>query len=143
MKKIFTGLCIAGFATIATAQTISFDNTTLDYGTIQKGSNGNREFIIKNTGDKPLIISKVVPACGCTTPDWSKEPIAPGKTGKIAVHYNTELVNPFKKIIEVFSNDPKNSRSVVYIQGEVVDRPVQSPSGNKRSISPKVPPRKK
>lgn len=123
MKKLVTGLFLVGSVSVAMAQTITFNSTTVDYGTITKGSDGNREFIIKNTGDKPLIINKVVPACGCTTPSWTKEPIAPGKTGKINVHYNTELVNPFKKIIEVFSNDPKNSRSVVYIQGNVVDKP--------------------
>lgn len=120
-KRISIGLFIAGFTTIATAQTITFDKTIVDYGTIKKGSDGNREFVVKNTGDKPLIISNVKPACGCTTPTWTKEPIAPGKTGRISVHYNTNLVNPFKKVIEVFSNDPNNSRAVVYIQGIVED----------------------
>lgn len=122
MKKIFAGLFILGFGTLATAQTITFDTTTLDYGTITKGSDGNREFIVTNTGNKPLIISKVQPGCGCTTPNWTKEPIAPGKSGKIKVHYDTGLVNPFRKIIEVYSNDPNNSRAVVYIQGNIVDK---------------------
>lgn len=119
MKKLFAGISILGFAAIASAQTISFDQTVLDYGTIKKGSDGNREFIVKNIGDKPLIISEVKPGCGCTTPSWSKDPILPGKTGKIAVHYNTNTVSAFKKIIEVYSNDPKNGRSVLYIQGKV------------------------
>ena len=71
-KGFFIGLFIAGFTTIATAQTITFDKTIVDYGTIKKGSDGNREFVVKNTGEKPLIISNVKPACGCTTPTWTK-----------------------------------------------------------------------
>ncbi|MGC4130084.1 MAG: DUF1573 domain-containing protein [Bergeyella sp.] len=121
MKKLLTGFAVIGFAAFASAQTITFDKVTLDYGTVKKGSDGNREFTVTNTGDKPLIISNVKPACGCTTPKWSKEPIMPGKSGKISVHYNTASVNPFQKSIEVFSNDPQNSRSVIYIKGNVVE----------------------
>lgn len=118
MKKILLGfgLLMAGFFS---AQTITFDKTTIDYGTIKKGSDGNREFVVKNIGDKPLIITNVKPACGCTTPTWTKEPIAPGKTGVIKVWYDTKIVNPFTKLIEVFSNDPNSSRTVVYIKGVV------------------------
>ena len=121
MKKLFAGVALMGIAVFASAQTISFDTTTLDYGTVNKGSDGNRKFIVKNTGDKPLIISSVKPGCGCTTPKWSQEPILPGKTGEIAVHYDTNNPQPFQKIIEVFSNDPQNSRSVINIKGVVLD----------------------
>lgn len=119
MKKVLLGLML-GVGVIASAQTISFDKTTIDYGRIEKGAEGHRYFTVTNTGDKPLVISKVQPSCGCTTPEWSKEPILPGKSTKIKVGYNTQLVSPFKKLIEVFSNDPKAGRSVVWIQGEVV-----------------------
>lgn len=118
MKKLLAGFAILGTVAFASAQTISFDNTVLDYGTIKPGSDGNRVFVVKNTGDKPLIISNVKPSCGCTTPDWSKEPILPGKTGQIKVHYNT-TPGPFQKMIEVFTNDPVNSRSVIHIKGNV------------------------
>ena len=121
MKKLFAGVALMGIAVFASAQTISFDTTTLDYGTVNKGSDGNRKFIVKNTGDKPLIISSVKPGCGCTTPKWSQEPILPGKTGEIAVHYDTNNPQPFQKMIEVFSNDPQNSRSVINIKGVVLD----------------------
>ena len=78
MKKILLGLVFVGFAGVASAQTINFNTTTIDYGTIKKGSDGNKEFIVKNIGKKPLIISNVKP--------WTREPIAPGKMGKISVH---------------------------------------------------------
>lgn len=119
MKKIFGLFALMGAVTLGVAQTITFNTTTLDYGTVKQNSDGNRVFTIKNTGDKPLIISSVKPACGCTTPDFSKDPILPGKTGQIKVHYNTATLGSFQKLIEVFSNDPENSRSVIFIKGNV------------------------
>ena len=74
-----------------------------------------------DTGDKPLIISEVKPSCGCTTPEWSKDPILPGKSTQIKVGYNTGIKGAFNKLIEVYSNDPQNSRSVLYIKGNVED----------------------
>ena len=104
MKKLFAGFALLGTIAFASAQTITFDQTTLDYGTVKPGADGHRVFTIKNTGDKPLIISNVQPSCGCTTPEWSKEPIMPGKTGAIKVHYDTNRQGNFLKIIEVFSH---------------------------------------
>jgi len=119
-KAIFTFLAVAGFGLVS-AQTISFDKTTLEYGDIKAGSDGHRVFTVKNTGTKPLILNEIKPQCGCTTPEWSKDPIAPGKTGQIKVAYDTKLKGNFKKLIEVFSNDPENNRSVIWIQGNVID----------------------
>lgn len=119
MKKLLAGFALLGSIAFASAQTITFDQTTLDYGTLKPGADGNRVFTVKNTGDKPLIISNVQPGCGCTTPEWSKEPIMPGKTGAIKVHYDTNRQGNFLKIIEVFSNDPANQRSVINIKGNV------------------------
>lgn len=120
MKKILTGLFfIGGFLTLS-AQSVSFDKTTIDYGKIQLKSDGFRYFTITNKGDKPLIISNVKPGCGCTTPSWDKAPILPGKSSKIKVGYNTELIGPFRKLIEVSTNDPEHGRSVLWIQGEII-----------------------
>lgn len=119
MKKIFAGLFLTASFAFASAQSISFDKTTLDYGTVKHGSDGHRIFTIKNTGDKPLIISRVQASCGCTTPEWSQEPIMPGKTAPLKVGYNTTITGDFTKIIEVYSNDPDNSRAVINIKGTV------------------------
>ncbi|WP_379965240.1 DUF1573 domain-containing protein [Epilithonimonas sp. UC225_85] len=121
MKKILAGLFMTGAIAFASAQTISFDKTTFDYGTVKAGADGHRFFTVKNTGDKPLIISEVKPSCGCTTPEWSKDPILPGKTAQIKVGYNTGIKGAFNKLIEVYSNDPANNRSVLYIKGTVED----------------------
>ena len=119
MKKFFAGFALLGTIAFASAQTITFDKTTWDYGTVKTGAEGHRIFTVKNTGDKPLIISNVKASCGCTTPEWSQEPIMPGKSAQIKVGYNTAINGDFQKMIEVFSNDPANSRSVIYIKGKV------------------------
>lgn len=135
MKKIFAGLFLAGAFVLSSAQTISFDKTILDYGTIKAGSDGHRTFTVKNTGNKPLIISKVQASCGCTVPEWSQNPIMPGKTGTIKVLYDTKIVQPFTKIIEVYSNDPASSRSSVKITGIVEGEAAQA---NEVLVDPKA-----
>lgn len=119
MKKLMLGLLLVGGIALASAQTISFDKTTIDYGKVEVGANGQRFVTVTNTGDQPLIISNVRPSCGCTTPKWSKDPILPGKSAKIEVGYDTKLKGPFKKSIEVYSNDPEHGRSVLWIKGSV------------------------
>ena len=86
-----------------------------------QASHGERFFTITNTGNKPLVLTNVKASCGCTTPEWSKDPILPGKTAQIKVGYNTGIKGSFNKVIEVFSNDAANSRSVLYIKGNVED----------------------
>ena len=79
-------------------------------------------FKIKNDGDAPLVVTKVVASCGCTTPDWTKEPIAPGKTGEIKVTYDpTGRPNAFAKTISVYSNG-KTSSYVLTIKGNVIPK---------------------
>lgn len=119
MKKLFLGLLFAGSFALVSAQTISFDKTTIDYGNVAVGADGQRVVTVTNKGNKPLIISKVSPSCGCTTPKWSNEPIMPGKSAKIEVGYNTQLKGGFKKSIDVYSNDPKQGRTVLWIEGKV------------------------
>src|SRR5688572_11009705 len=66
---------------------IKFEKLIHDYGTIKQGGNGDCEFLYTNTGKEPLIISNCQGSCGCTVPSCPKEPILPGKTGVIKVHY--------------------------------------------------------
>ena len=137
MKKILAGFFMTGAFVLASAQTISFDKTTFDYGVIKAGSDGHRFFTVKNTGDKPLIVNEVKPGCGCTTPEWSKDPILPGKTAQIKVGYNTGIKGPFNKVIEVYSNDPQNSRTVLYIKGNVEDSAAAATKEAKLIAAPK------
>ena len=136
MKKIFAGLFLAGSFALASAQTISFDKTVLDYGTVKVGADGHRIFKVKNTGDKPLIISRVQASCGCTTPEWSQDPIMPGKTADLKVGYDTKIAGPFTKIIEVYSNDSETSRATITIKGNVSDAPAVNAKVESKDLTP-------
>ncbi|MDG1715740.1 DUF1573 domain-containing protein [Lacinutrix sp.] len=124
MKKLITLLFVGLISFSINAQDkvakIEFKETTIDYGTIEKGANGLRTFEFTNTGDAPLIVSKVSSSCGCTVPKKPEAPIMPGKTGEIEVKYDTNRVMPIRKTITVLSN--ANTPTVTLkIKGEVID----------------------
>lgn len=98
---------------------ISFTEIEHNYGTIQKGSDGNCEFTFKNEGNEPLILQNVKASCGCTTPSYTQKPVMPGQTGTIKVHYNTNNVGGFSKHVTVTSNAVDNPRVVLTIKGNV------------------------
>jgi len=110
---------------------IEFETKVIDYGTIEKGADGVRVFKFTNTGDAPLIISKVKSTCGCTIPKKPKEPIMPGKTGEIEVKYDTNRVSPIRKTITVTSN-AETPTVALKIKGLVVDPSKNSVLENKR-----------
>ena len=71
------------------APVITFEKTTHDYGTVTKGGDGTCEFKFKNNGIEPLILSNVSSSCGCTVPEWPREPILKGKSASIKVMLDT------------------------------------------------------
>ncbi len=68
---------------------ISFDKKIWDFGTINDGEVVEHTFRFTNTGTNDLIISNASASCGCTIPEWPKEPIAPGEKGEIKVEFNS------------------------------------------------------
>ncbi len=67
----------------------SFEKENHDFGTIEEGTLAKYDFEFTNTGEAPLIISNASGSCGCTVPQWPREPIAPGETGIIHVEFNS------------------------------------------------------
>ena len=156
MKKILLSLgLIAGIALGTTAQDatkkapitaaksvskaeISIDKEVHNYGKITKGADGNCFFTITNTGAEPLIITKAKGSCGCTVPDWPKEPIAPGKSASMKVTYATNRVGKINKSVTISSNAANSPVKVVKIAGEVLAAAPEdgAPVLKKEAISP-------
>ncbi len=114
---------------------ISIDKDVHDYGTIKQGANGTCEFEITNTGSEPLIISRAKGSCGCTVPEWPKEPIMPGTSAVMTVRYDTKRVGPINKSVTITSNATGSETKVVRIKGNVLassnkeDAPVKMTPG--------------
>jgi hypothetical protein len=146
MKKVILTLSVlfcslVSFSQENAAQTsnadIKFEKTTHDYGTIKQNANGDCEFAFTNTGKDPLIITNCAGSCGCTVPACPKEPILPGKTGTIKVHYDTKRVGPISKSVTVNSN-AKSGTIVLQIKGTVEAIPAEEtfPSQKANSGAP-------
>ncbi len=120
--KVFGLFLVILFITFSlNAQEFKFEEESINYGKIDKGSNGERVFIFTNVGNQPLIIKNIQSSCGCTVPKKPTEPIMPGEKGEIKVSYDTNRVGGFSKSITIFSN-AKNSRKVIVIKGFVVEK---------------------
>jgi len=141
MKKIILSLSILlASAAVINAQTadgatpiqnenaavISFEQEVVDYGTIEQGADGVREFVFTNTGKSPLIISNAVGSCGCTVPTWPKEPIKPGQKAAIKVKYDTKRIGAINKSVTITSNATEPTK-IIRIKGTVV-APKTSPT---------------
>ena len=101
---------------------IIFETTTHDYGTIVQGSDGTCTFNFTNKGKAPIVLNDVKASCGCTVPEWTRTPVAPKGKGSIKVTYNTGNVGTFTKSITVNSN-AINSPVVLIIKGIVTAKP--------------------
>jgi hypothetical protein len=132
MKQVLIGIILAAGLFIVAACTrtssqpdvaagiaaIAFDTTEHDYGTLPYAGDGTWEFVFRNTGSEPLLLTNVRSSCGCTIPEWPKEPIPQGGKGTIRVSYNTHLSGTFHKSISVFSNATA-SPVILKIRGKV------------------------
>jgi len=108
---------------------ISVDNITYDFKVIEEmGGLAHHSFMIKNTGNAPLVINRVTASCGCTRPTWPQHPIAPNETTEVKVAYDPRgRVGEFHKTINVYSN-AQNNYLVLNIKGEVVAEPKTPPT---------------
>lgn len=102
---------------------IKFEKTTHDYGKFTEDTPQTYVFKFTNTGNEPLVIHQAFASCGCTVPTYTKESIAPGKSGELKVVYNGKgkLPGHFKKTVSVRSN-ATNALVRVYIEGDMVEK---------------------
>ncbi len=103
--------------------TLKFDETEFDFGMVMEGEKVVHEYKFTNTGDEPLIISNAKGSCGCTVPDWPREPIAPGESNVIKVQFDSKNKGKVggglqsKRVTITANTDPVNS--YLTIKGKV------------------------
>ena len=120
MNKIsFLTIILAGFIFSANSQELKFNEREFDFGEIKEMSGKvSHKFVFTNNSKKSIQILTVKPSCGCTTPDWSKKEVKPGKEGFIVAEYNPRgRPGVFRKSLSVVTSD--NKRSVIFIKGKV------------------------
>lgn len=134
MKKLFFFFFMAMSIGAVQAQTTAADDvlevkeTEFNFGTIPQGKPVYHFFKIVNNGNAPFKLDNVQASCGCTTPEWNKEAIAPGASDQIKVGYNAAAEGPFEKIITVTYNG--NTTKQIRIKGSVWKAPVGSAPSN-------------
>lgn len=108
---------------VASAQkaVITCEKTVHNFGEIKEADGKvSHTFVVKNEGTTPLVISNVTASCGCTTPDWTKEPIPAGKTGEVKVTFDPKnRLGNFMKTIRLYGNGMKNG-FLLSIRGKVL-----------------------
>ena len=131
MKKIAL-IVIAGLATLQygnaqlnvenpeAKESIEWKNKVVDMGEIPQKIPATAIFEFTNTGEKPVLITNVKPSCGCTNPQYPKEPIQPGQTAQISAVYNAAALGSFNKSVTVTLNIPDGTH-ILRLQGKVVE----------------------
>ncbi|RYD82119.1 MAG: DUF1573 domain-containing protein [Sphingobacteriales bacterium] len=104
------------------APAITFETLSHDFGTLKQDEiTQDYVFTFKNTGNAPLIINEVEKPCGCTHPEWSKEPVMPGKTGYVSVRFSAkgQPIGVFRKTLNVYSNINQERTPILMIKGSI------------------------
>jgi hypothetical protein len=90
-----------------------------DFGLLVDGEKVSYSFVFTNTGDAPLIISNAKGSCGCTVPNWPKNPIAPGETGNIDVSFNSSGRKGIQNKAVTLTANTNPNRKVIKIKAEI------------------------
>ncbi len=148
MKKILLFAVAFIMALTVSAQTetqvqkqiVEIAEKTYDFGTIkEEDGRVSHVFTFKNVTEGPLTIKNVRASCGCTTPSWSREPIAPGAEAQITVTYNASgRPGAFHKSVTVtLSNGTEDFTQVLFIKGKVTPKQV-APVAEENTAVPTV-----
>ncbi|ATN05618.1 DUF1573 domain-containing protein [Chryseobacterium indologenes] len=96
------------------ADAIKWNKESIDVGTIPQGKPKLIRFEFTNTGSKPIVIQNVAPSCGCTTADYTKTPIQPGKKGFVEASFNAAAAGPFMKTVNVTTSESKTPKTLSF-----------------------------
>lgn len=119
----FLLLCLGlGGGAVRAQGVLTFEREAHDFGNVPEGTMAAHEFTFKNTGNQPVVIANVQASCGCTTPDWTKTPVLPGKSGMVrAVYSSAGRPGVFNKTVTITSNATEPSK-VLSIKGTVLTK---------------------
>lgn len=127
MKRIsivfLLSFVMSGFLFAQSKPEVKFNKNVHDYGSVKEEVEvALSEFEFTNTGKTPVVIQRVITSCGCTTPSYTREPVLPGKKGKVKVAYNTiHRPGTFRKSVRVYTNVPDTVYTLT-IKGNVIPR---------------------
>ncbi len=122
MKKLISLFFLVFItASVSLAQgAFAFEETEYNFGDIKEGDLAEHVFTFKNTGDAPIVIDNVRASCGCTTPEWPKEPIMPGESSSIKAVFNSKgRPGNVYKTITITSNANETTK-VLKLRGQVI-----------------------
>jgi hypothetical protein len=125
-KKAETNTTVAADSTELEAKysRILFEELTYEFGKIKQGDIVKHTFNFKNDSDEPLVVSNAAASCGCTVPEWPKEPVKPGESGKIEVQFNSKGKSGVQnKTIIITANTLPNTTTIV-LKGEIEAPPI-------------------
>lgn len=101
---------------------MEFTDTLHDFGKLQEGEEVTYTFEFKNTGEAPLVVDNASASCGCTIPEKPKEPVAPGKMGKLVVKFNSDNKSGIvTKEVYVTANT-RPSMNKIYVRAEIMPK---------------------
>jgi len=109
-------------------ETLLLKESSYSFGKIPQGRPVIHVFTVQNTGQEPLMLENVQASCGCTTPEWSRAPIAPGADATIKVGYNAYSEGHFNKTVTIFYNNGQTKALI--ISGEVYKLPASAAPEN-------------
>jgi hypothetical protein len=128
MKKLMFIAALALIANVGFSQkatdaktdlaSIQWDGATHDFGKIKQGTPVTHKFTFTNKGKVPAVITNAQPSCGCTTPDWTRDPVMTGGEGYVKATFNAMALGPFDKVITVSANT-EGGVILLHIKGEV------------------------
>jgi hypothetical protein len=132
MKKFLFLLVVLGFAVQGFGQAttkkvsgpvITLEKNTYDFGDITQGDKVEHVFKFANTGNEPLIITNIQISCGCTTPQWPREPIPPGGKGEITIGFNSAgKMGKQNKVLPIQSNAVNSDDAKITFTTNVLEK---------------------
>ena len=103
-RILVSGIFAIASASLSAQSNANFSASTVDLGSVLWKKPVRAVFKVRNTGNEPLMITNVETQCGCTSADWTREPIAPGEEGEVSAMFDAAFMGHFTKIIDVYSN---------------------------------------